>query len=315
MHADVIAYDTNAGWSPSLNESKGTGGFEVHMVQIASWLARQHYSVVVFSHFDGAEDGVVYLDSRKEHGQWSCKCLLICRSSPIPDFVLAERTIALQCDDPRPCPEKWSHLRGVVMTCVSHWQAGLFRDLGFQVMAVIPPMIQLPELSGVRPPRRRGRLVCMSAWNKGTDETLEAWGRVAPAMSNCHFMVGSPYSHPADAAKRCEAVGAMWCGEVTPMTVRRWLATAEAVFRVNVAPETFGVTDALAEHLGAEVYMLCRNGFGASREVLSSPWVTDDSVEFESYAVSRRQDAVIPKRDLRVHKIMPQWLPVLFGGN
>lgn len=316
MYADVIIWDTNAGWSPSLNSSKGTGGFEVYMVQIASWLAKQHYSVVAFQHGEGVEDGVVYLDSRfPSSEQWVCRCLIICRSSPLPTNVLAERTIAVQANDPRADPGRWTHLKSVPMVCVSQWQAGLFLDLGHEVVAVIPAAIDDDVYDAPPPAKHRGRFVCLSAWNKGTPETLEAWSRLREKLPGCQLLIGSPYSHPDDAEDRCRAAGARWIGTLTPLAVRCELAVAEAVWRVCVAPETFGVTDALAEALGCKVYMRCCNGLGASGEVLGSQGV----VESEEYFFARTIDGIgckhrPPGHDrYRVSRIMPQWLSVLFG--
>jgi hypothetical protein len=320
--ADVVIYDEHCGWSPSLNASKGTGGYEVHMVQIASWLAAMGLRVVVFGHNDCArmehalpEHGVIYLDSRITNGDpWSCAALITCRASSVPTWVTAQRTVTASVDDPRPCPERFAHLRGrSTLVCVSEWQAGLFRDLGHECVVIPPPIWDetyrvAEHLDG----KVWGRHVCLSAWNKGTQETLDAWRRLPKRPSDWQLLVGSPYSHPPDAAERCCEVGAVWLGTLTPDQVTAWMVSAEAVFRVNVAPETFGVTDAIAEVLGCRVHCLCTNGVGAIDEVLESPYVTSLPYAFRHGVLNSRPYRT--SKDFRVSTIMPRWLPVLFGG-
>lgn len=316
--ADVILYDEHAGWSPSLNASKGTGGFEVYMVQIASWLAEWGHDVLALSHFTGYEHGVRFRDSRIPWEEaLDCTTLVTCRASRVPDYVRPlNGVLAVQVDDPRPCQERFAHLKGrAELVCISEWQAGLFRELGHTVAAVIPSMIHdttyrlAKHLDG----KVWGRFVCLSAWNKGTEETLDAWARLPSAWRRQrHLLVGSPYSHPPDALERCAAADATWLGTLTPDQVTAWLMNAEAVFRVNVAPETFGVTDAIAEVFGCRVHMLCTNGVGGAFEALVSPYVHVDPVSFERHVLNARPYGASNK-SFRVSTVMPRWLPVLFG--
>jgi len=52
------------------------------------------------------------------------------------------------------------------------------------------------------------------------------------------------------------------------------------MFYVNDFPETFGVSPYLAEVLGCRTHILCTKGYGALKEILNSPLVTDNSDQF-----------------------------------
>ena len=184
----ILIYDEHCGWSPSLNASKGTGGTEVHLVQVATWLAGRGYDVVAACHDGGGvEAGVRYIDTKEsnvcEHERvYAADYILSVRKSHHPDGVHARRgRFTLVTDDPRPDPDAYSHLLGrSIMVCVSEWQAGLYRAIGHKCV-VIPAMID-DDTCSIPHNYVPGRFACLSAWNKGTDETLRAWSCLSPLM-------------------------------------------------------------------------------------------------------------------------------------
>lgn len=318
--ASILIYDEHCGWSPSLNASKGTGGAEVHNVQVATGLAKAGHVVSALCH-DGRgqiEAGVWYAESRGGEVPAQCHDVLITvRASAIPPFVRAYRTFSIMHDDPRPEPERFAHLRDrSTLICVSEWQANLYRALG-HTCVVLPAMYDDATLSRFTSHRRAGRYACVSAWNKGTDATLEAWARLADDRwhhaayggAPLALMVGSPYSAPDDAHERCERVGATWLGILTPEQIVWELGAAEAHVRINTASETFGMTDCLARALGCKLITLCEGDPGALEETTGSAPYTSRA-EWER-AVMNGWDRNHAVRDYRVSKWMPRWLDVL----
>ena len=327
MSWDVLIYDDKNAWAPAANASgrsgQGVGGFEVQMVQIATWLASRGLKVAAFNAggWRVAENGVEYFPHMGGWGEQKCKTLLTCRSSQIPTWVTAERTVTSCVDDPRWSGDDYEHLLGrTLMVHLSHWQKSLYVALHHRANEVIPSMLDDAIYDGFvyHDETLKSGWVCVNAWNKGTDETLDLWARLSrryyPDLGT--LSVGSPYGAPPDALERCHRAGASWLGQLTPKQIVRALGSARGVFRVCKRPETFGVTDAIAEALGTHVHCLCTNGFGAAKSVLVSPYVTDSAEDFEGGVVTRathyQDEGRMPKpKDYRVSTVMPQWLEVL----
>ena len=317
---DVVMFDDTNAWSPSLNargrSGKGVGGFEVFQVQIATWLASKGYKVVAYrpSLIEGEEMGVDYRDSREVPAAFrtECRALITARHAQIPEWVKAQRTVTSAVDDPRFCDEKYDHLIGrSTICCLSEWQAGLYRTMGHEC-TVIPSMLDDYIYEMKRHPLASG-WVCVNAWNKGTEETLKLWVELKSSHPDIgELSVGTPYGAPDDALDQCRRAGARWLGQLTPVQIVRALAGAEAVFRVCKQPETFGVTDAIAEVLGLDVHMLVKGEMGASRDVLCSPWVTSNPVTFAAGVAGMvERPPRINTLDYRVSTIMPRWLTLL----
>lgn len=305
----IAFYDQHCGWGPGQNASKGTGGSEIHLTQLATWLASHGHDVIVQCHdAKGVEAGVLYEESRGAPPGHDVDAVVSVRRSRIPEHIRAKRWLSLCTDDPAN-PEPWAHLlgRSTTLVCVSEWQGRRYRELGHRV-AVIPAMIDDATYDSIiNDPS--GALCCVSAWNKGTQETLDAW----PAIRNetgGTFSVGWPYSAPGDAKERVEAAGAICLGELRPSQIVDVLSTHEAHVRVCTIGETFGATDAIARAVGARVHVLCTGEVGALRETVPGSVYTDRGEWLVSLA-QRRQGQ--PSRDFRVSSVAPAWLPLLEG--
>jgi len=306
----LLIYDDHCGWSPSLNASKGTGGTEVHLVQIATWLAARGVSVTACCHYgrDAIEDGVMYIDSR-EHSTWKSRriyqrdVVLTVRRSELPD-IYAGHIFTLATDDPRPCPDDFAHLKGrSTLICVSEWQANEYRKLGHECVVIPPPIPDsYYELVNYKLPT--SAMVCVSAWNKGTDRLLDLWREEWGTI-----YVGSPYSHPDDAKERCGRVpGVIWLGTITPGEVVLQLASASHHVRVVTAAETFGMTDALAAAVGCRSIALAESDPGALPDTV--PGSCCFTAQGWANAI---RDRVLPRPppDYRMSKIMPMWAKLL----
>jgi hypothetical protein len=310
----ILIYDEHCGWSPSLNASKGTGGTEVHLVQVATWLAGRGLKVHAACHdaHDTVEGGVNYgFDPRDLQPASHFDFLLTVRKSGFPEYlethITPERIFTLVTDDPRPEPDAYSHLLGrSTLVCVSEWQAGLYRALGHKCI-VIPAMIDDATYS-IPHNHVPGRFACLSAWNKGTDETLKMWRWLSPLLPGKTLVVGCPYSAPPDAKQRCEDSGAVYVGdELRPSDIVWNLSLSEAHVRVCTIGETFGATDAIAAALGRRVHVWCTGDVGALADTVPGGVFTSRP-NWES-AIGNHEPCVA--RDFRVSTIMPQWEALL----
>ncbi len=190
------------------------------------------------------------------------------------------------------------------MVCLSEWQAGLFRELGHDCV-VIPSHIP-DEYYDAPKTKAAEAFGCFSAWNKGTDATLEAWSAIGRPG---RLYVGCPYSAPSDAAERCRAHGAFWVGTLRPRDWLTYMQTIEAHVRVCNIGETFGVTDAIAEAMGARVHVWCTGDKGALPSTLAHR-VSSSLEEWRSSIYERRG----PEREIpnyRASRILPMWLELL----
>ena len=317
---DLVIYNDRTAFAPSvLRSGVQVGGFEVACEQIARGIAATGRGVVVFSNGpEGEERGVFYRDIKQ--GTWkplnaACRAILTARACPIPSWIEAKRTFTTCVDDPRGDGASFDHLKGrTTIVALSEWQAGLYRELGHERVIVIPSMLEDDYSHYARCEKAPRRFVCVNAWNKGTPQTLHMWAKMRRRLRGCTLAVGSPYSHPADAADYCAFAGVQWLGTLSPVAIADTLSTAEAVFRVCVAPETFGVADAIAEVVGTRVHCLCTNGVGAARDVLNSPYIHTDPVAFEHDVISALGSGpVVPKADYSVSTVIKKWEEVLFG--
>ena len=319
MSWDVVLYDGNGpggAFAPNWNKSKPTGGTEVHMVQLAEGLAAAGLKVLGISAISTPEyHGATYLPAGDPLPV--CKALVTCGISQVPVGVRTDRHAVLWTHDPAngilPLME---HLRYSDFVCVSQWQASRF-PLGFRTH-VIPAIIDdwIYEL-GDRPlEKRRAKFVCLSAWWKGSMDTLILWEELkreknASRLAELHM--GSPYSHPPAAQQIVERAGCTWVPLHKPADVVEQMKDAAGVFRVCKFPETFGATDVIAQILGCRVHVLALNGIGALHETLASPvGVTAERRVFDrNFRFGYGNPPDTTRKDYRARTIIPRWIDLL----
>ena len=301
---DLLFWDSLQAWGPGV--ARPSGGWEVMCRQLTQGIASMGYEVHAYRPAPaGYLGGVHHWDVREAVLPLTCRCLVLGRNTAIPRGVNAERVLVAAVDDPRHQyhPEYFSW----PVVCLSEWQAGLFRDRGHKTH-VIPSMID-DWIYDLKPVKRAGSYCCVNAWNKGTDATLRLWQELKLPGE---LTVGSPYGAPPDAAVRCMRAGARWVGQLGPAQVVAVLASSEAVFRVCERPETFGVTDAIAEVLGCRVHALFTNGYGASKDVISMSFATDSPQEFRKmceWGPSFKHEG--KTADYRASTLLPRWREVM----
>lgn len=312
---DVLLYadDPAGAFSPSLNASRPTGGTEIHLVQLAEGLGRTGLLVIGVSEIpkDETTEYAVYCHPPRMEwlARWRTKILITAGLTKPPEWVKADRHLVLWTHD---APHNLPHLEAAGLRwsefiCVSHWQASRF-PRGWKTR-IIPPIIDdwiydLPPVT-----KRRGKYVCLSAWWKGTRQTLELWPQVHPA--GAELVVGSPYSHPPEAREMVERTpGCRWVELPTPRAVVEEMRDAEGVFRVATAPETFGITDVIAQILGCRIHAFAPSGFGGAEEALAEPIGYASNIETFLAELTKPADRCCVL-DLRASKIIPRWRRLL----
>lgn len=314
--SDVLFYDDRGGFGPSFNEAHAVGGAEIHLVQIAEYLAAKSLDVRACTHQDERdggisafeEGGVHYSSSRhwSPRGKFATLIVVGCASLPDESLCQWDRAYAFQVVDPRPHPSMWDHLRGkATMVCVSEWQAELFRRIGHQ--AIVIPVPFPDEWYGMQRDAVPDRFVCVSSWNKGALDTINVWD---PKWGE--LAVGSAYSHPDNAAEICASRGVTWLGTLKRRDWIRALASGSYVARVCTIAETFGVTDTAAAALGMPAYTLCTGEIGSLDEVGATV-----TTRFQLWANSIRDRAYWPRlrdvNDFRASRVLPQWVDLVTG--
>jgi hypothetical protein len=318
---DVILYadDPLGAFAPDFNASKPTGGTEVHMVQLAEGLAAEGFAVVAYSAIPARETHGAEYRPPSSGITPRCRALVTAGLSQVPNWIRTDRHAILWTHDP---PHNVPFLveRGLrwnKYVCVSEWQRARF-PFGWDT-AAIPSMID-PWIYDLPPvPKDPKKFVCVSAWWKGTMDTLVAWEMNHPAGATLY--VGSPYSHPPSARAMVERTpGCRWVELPSPRAVVEMLRDAAGVYRVCAAPETFGVTDAIAQILGCRVHVFCNGDPGALPDTLGAwHYVTNNLDQFHrEFLASYHAPPLEPSfdhqrhlRDYRPKKIIPQWMKLL----
>lgn len=302
---DVLFFDDRGGFGPTFNRTHAVGGAEMHLVQVAEYLAAKSLNVVACTKWPEfvEENGVMYFDSDKSK-PGSCRTLIVVGCASLPP-VRADKVFAFQVVDPRPHPQLFDHLKGrATMVCVSEFQANLFRELGHE--AIVIPVPIPDEWYGMPRTPVPGRFVCVSSWNKGARETIDMW---RPEWGE--LAVGSPYSHPDDADRICRARGVTWLGTLRPReTWIKALSSGSAVARVCTIAETFGVTDVAARAMGMESYTLCTGEVGSLDEVGAHVYT-----RYDNWARSIERcgtwSSKINVNDFRASRVLPKWVELV----
>lgn len=229
---DVVLYDLDGGYCPP-NLDAPVGGSEVELHQLARMLREAGLSVeLVLGRF-----------ASPHHIE--CRTMIFWRQVEPTPWCNFKRAIIRSTD---------ALGEGLVQphmtVCVSKWQAARF---GSQTI-VIPPALGDHVYSTPKPRVYfRHVWVYASAANKGLKETLSAWSEKPRGKSLRVTTTG--YDDP-DPDTRLPA-RVTWLGRLTPLEMVTEMASCTGMFYRNAAPETFGVTTAIAVALGLELDIKC----------------------------------------------------------
>ena len=228
---DVILYDLDRAYCPP-GLSAPVGGSEVELYQLADAFRRA-----------GLKTELVL--GRPDHGMGPCRVLIFWRQVEPVNWCTPSRRIVRATDN---IVDGYHQEDGLLTVCVSKWQAAKFST----PTAVVPPMLGA-HVDVVRTDRHEDHWIYAAAANKGILETLQAWRKNPRGPSLVVTTTG--YDDPP--AGLCEEYGAMWLGRMNPVRLACAIGMARGMYYRNAAPETFGVTTAIAVRLGLELDIEC----------------------------------------------------------
>lgn len=228
---DVCLYDLDGGYCPP-GLSAPVGGSEVELHQ----LARMFQSAGLQTALVLGRNAVHYVKART---------LIYWRQVEDVPWCEHAHAIVRATDDPQ---RHFTQARSLRTVCVSAWQAEKF----WSPTIVIPPPLGAHVYSAKHEPVA-GRWIYASAANKGIKDTLEAW-RAKPRGSEL-VVTTTGYDEPDDGL--CKAYGATWLGRLSPLRMVEEISRCEGMFYRNRAPETFGVSTAIAVALGLDLDVEC----------------------------------------------------------
>ena len=315
---DVLLMDTNGppgGFAPLHNASKPTGGTEIHLTQLAEAFARAGFSTLAVSDIPKAEQHGARYVPRRETSRLRCRALISCGVGPLPIGVTTDRAVVLFTHAIGRNVPHIQHLRYSDIICVSKWQASEapFAWRVHPIRPIIDDVIyDLPKVE-----KDPNKFVCFSAWWKGGAETLVVWEQIQRKPGQTLY-VGSPYSQGTDLQARVERVpGCIYVPLENPRAVVEAMRDAAGVFRVSTTPETFGVTDAIAQLLGCRIHHWACGGVGGANEALGGEYVTADRAEFTrdfvtpsvSHGTDLDRAARMP--NMRADVVIKEWIRIM----
>ncbi len=260
---DVVIWDPY-GYQVDLN--RPCGGSEVEREQLVVMLRKAGLDVCLFT-------GAVQPDA------WpiDCKVLLYWREVEPAPWCRPLRELVRATDDPG-CTIMPAD--GLTRVCVSEWQARRFETPTFVIPPALGDHVYNATMVWDHPPR----WIYASAANKGLVATLRAW-KDAPREGTL-VVTTTGYDEPAPG--ECEYFGARWLGRLNPVELVNAIAQSQGMFYRNTAPETFGVTTAIARVMGLMLDIEC--------------------VGHEPCGLVEAQSS---RQDLREDTIMKRWLEIL----
>lgn len=186
----------------------------------------------------------------------TCRGLILSRWSPRPRHIGSVTAAVMAHDLYR--PEYWRSER-IPHVFVSHFQKEGFPRVTSRDRVIYPVMgDHVPMLASV--PKIPGRWIYPTAANKGLLETLKRWRNAGDLLGSRTgagelVVTSSGYDQPPPGF--CEQYGARWIGMRAPQDLAFEIARSEGVFYANTAPETFGMTVAIARAVGCALSVRC----------------------------------------------------------
>lgn len=274
MKYDVVIWDS-VGMPYNLWTKTGVGGSEHAVIRLGRALEATGLTVQL-------------LEPSSKFDNISAKNLIIIRNSNIPDIPHDKLIIWAHDSHSATFPEEES-----TTVFLSHWQKGNFSP---RKSVVIPNMLPNVVYNSDRPPREFGRYLYASAAIKGWPETYEVWKEIRTPGDTLRVLA-SGY----DKADRYDDPTLVFLDPLDDYNLVYEIARAEGLLAVNVWPEVWPSTLAMADALGTPVYVFAEKGRGGSPEVLTQCGVTSDRDIFRSFK----------PRDFRIKTILPMWLDLL----
>ena len=212
-----------------------------------------------------------------------CRKLIHFRYSNIP-FIDCSKVLLWTQDMPGNVYEKINNAvweAGGDILVPSKFAATLYRYkmIGIRIASnfVYPYTEKIPE-------KNHDQFIYASSAVKGLEQTLDMWIKIKdmfPSFADAKLILCSPGYDNTNIKPEVwsdysiENLGALGYHEF-----REKVMESGAMFYVNTFPETFGISPYTAHLFGLPVHILCKNGFGALKEIMPYQFITDDNGKF-----------------------------------
>lgn len=238
---DVILYDLDGAVCPP-NLSAPVGGSEVELYQLHEAFNRAGLKCELITKRPDAFGGKLPVVD--------CRRLVYWRQVEEAPWCYSETEPVIRATDAKPDDFRAPH----VTICVSQWQARAFKT----PTIVIPPMLGAHVKRTWAPyPDPGSHWVYASAANKGVRETVQAWIKKPRGQVLYLMTTGYDFVPPDVMTDEAYAAGVVNLGKVAPRGMVDIMSACRGMFYRNCAPETFGVTTAIAVKLGLELDIEC----------------------------------------------------------
>lgn len=289
---DVLFYDAvGMPYTGTTLRTGGLGGTEQFIVLLAEELVKEGLSVTVATKTAARTEvnGVEYVPLQDAP---PTETLVHLRYGDLHCADFYKRRI-LFCTDSVDISlgsyDKYGHefRKNTDLVVVCRWQLELFKQRGLtgwrseHVITGILPESVLAKKTG-KPPKYPHRFVYASAARKGLRETLEAWRWLAhPLGGDAELVITNPGYDVEEAARIYRSAprpNTSLVGVLPSMdAVADLIAESAGLFYVNTYAECSSITLAMAEALGRRVHMLCKAGYGGTKDTIRSRLVTDNA--------------------------------------
>lgn len=300
---DVLFYDAvGMPYTGTTLRTGGLGGTEQFIVLLAEELVKEGLSVTVATKTAARTEvnGVEYVPLQDAP---PTETLVHLRYGDLHCADFYKRRI-LFCTDSADISlgsyDKYGHefRKNTDLVVVCRWQLELFKQRGLtgwrseHVITGILPESVLAKKTG-KPPKYPHRFVYASAARKGLRETLEAWHSFVPTMpasvafdyGDAELVITNPGYDVEEAARIYRSAprpNTSLVGVLPSMdAVAELIAESAGLFYVNTYAECSSITLAMTEALGRRVHMLCKAGYGGTRDTVRSRLVTDNADVFQ----------------------------------
>lgn len=318
---DVILLDSCGvhynGFKPDI---EGLGGSETEAIWLLEALAAKGLKVASINKIASAakKSGVYYIPlTSLEFTQYRCKTLILQRYTPPPLDISFEKAIIWVTDLYSPAYDVHLPLfeaHDATLVGVSDYQLAQFPE-GFKKRQRI--YNSLPDWVYDLPSNRNtpaNSFIYASANVKGLKNTLHFFKSLKESkpFKNATLAVLSPgYDAPA----HIDMNGVDYKGALPFKRVVEEMQKCRNVLHVQAMPETFGISQTLAEVLGLNVFVLQAAGKDALSEVCNSKLITTNENQFHAnftkFATESQSFKPVQAKDYRMSTIVNEWLSLL----
>lgn len=295
---DIIFYDDcSMSMVGTFGGDKGIGGSEMIAIQVFTYIQHNMNVKILFLNnskielINNSSNNTDYRHNsypmefwRKEKRLLSCRRLIHFRYSNIP-LIDCDEVLLWTQDMPGDSYTKQlralKYFGGEILV-PSEFAASLY--LGNKVKVLVQN--NFVESWGDRyyPVTDKNQYIYASAAIKGLIETIDLWIFIKenyPEFEDAKLVLCNPgYDSNNYKIEDWNKYKISNRGSLGYNAFRISLMESACMFYVNVFPETFGISPYTAHMFGLPVHILCKNGFGALKEIMPAQFITDNEEVF-----------------------------------